>query len=393
MSTPAYDSAISDASSEIEDDETSGLQETSGVHPIAPYAGEELAADDEFEPERARSARRGRTPSRSWEQQALPRSMQGVVGISESLTEVYRIVDRVADTNCNIMITGHSGTGKESVARAVHRTSRRANAPFVVMDCGALPDALLESGLFGDGAMAYAGAEQTKPGCIALAQGGTLFLDEIGELPLALQVRLLRVLQSHEYAHDDTRAARADVRIIAATHVNLETAMQSGAFREDLYYRLNVIHLTLPSLRERPEDVPLLVQHFIARSKEKLGRSQVTGVSRAAAQLLAEYHWPGNVGELENTIERAVLLCDGQLIEPKDLPQRVLGLGSEKRITARLPESGLDLRSAVDTFENQLIRQALERTNWNKKQAANLLGLNRTTLVEMLKRKRITRAA
>jgi DNA-binding NtrC family response regulator len=186
---------------------------------------------------------------------------------------------------------------------------------------------------------------------------------------------------------------KADVRIVAATNLNLENAVQAGTFREDLYYRLNVIHLAVPSLRERPEDVPLLVHHFLARSKEKLGRTQVGAVSRAAAQLLAEYHWPGNVRELENTIERAVLLCAGPQIEPRDLPQRVLGLGSEKRIAARLPDSGIDLRNAVDTFENQLIRQALERTQWNKKQAANLLGLNRTTLVEMLKRKRITRAA
>jgi transcriptional regulator with PAS, ATPase and Fis domain len=227
-----------------------------------------------------------------------------------------------------------------------------------------------------------------------MAQGGTLFLDEIGELPMALQVKLLRVLQSREYSPvGDNRVLKADVRIVAATNVNLENAVQGGTFREDLYYRLNVIHLTVPALRDRSEVVPLLVHHFLARSKEKLARPNVTSISRAAAQLLAEYQWPGNVRELENTIERAVLLCASDTIEPKDLPQRVLGLGTERRISPRLPDTGMDLRNAVETFENQLIRQALERTKWNKKQAAGLLGLNRTTLVEMLKRKRITQVA
>jgi transcriptional regulator with PAS, ATPase and Fis domain len=324
----------------------------------------------------------------------LPRSMQGVIGTSETLLEVFRIVDRVADTTCNILITGESGTGKEIVARAVHRASPRGDAPFVAVNCGAIPEALLESELFGHARGAFTGAHQAKPGRIAMAQGGTLFLDEIGELPLALQVKLLRVLQSREYSPvGDNRVLKADVRIVAATNLNLENAVQSGNFREDLYYRLNVIHVTVPALRERADDVPLLVNHFLARAKEKLGRLQINGISRAAAQLLAEYHWPGNVRELENTIERAVLLSAGPQIEPRDLPQRILGLGTEKRIAARLPDSGIDLRNAVETFENQLIRQALERTQWNKKQAANLLGLNRTTLVEMLKRKRITRAA
>jgi transcriptional regulator with PAS, ATPase and Fis domain len=320
--------------------------------------------------------------------------MEGLVGLSDALVDVYRIVDRVADTTCTILITGESGTGKELVARAVHKSSPRSEAPFVAVNCGAIPEALLESELFGHARGAFTGAHQAKPGRIAMAQGGTLFLDEIGEMPMALQVKLLRILQSREYSPvGDNRVLKADVRIVAATNVNLENAVQAGTFREDLYYRLNVIHVAVPALRERPEDVPLLVHHFLARAKEKLGRTQVTSVSRAAAQLLAEYHWPGNVRELENTIERAVLLCNGDQIEPKDLPQRVLGLGAEKRISPRLPDTGLDLRNAVETFENQLIRQALERTKWNKKQAAGLLGLNRTTLVEMLKRKRITKVA
>jgi transcriptional regulator with PAS, ATPase and Fis domain len=324
------------------------------------------------------------------EPQMLPESMQGAIGLSESLVDVYRVIDRVADTTCTILITGESGTGKELVARAVHRASPRAPKAFVAVNCGAIPEALLESELFGHARGAFTGAHANKVGRIALAEGGTLFLDEIGEMPMSLQVKLLRVLQAREFSPvGDNRTLKADVRIVAATNVNLENAVQAGAFREDLYYRLNVIHLTVPALRERPEDVPLLVQHFLKKAKERVGRTNIGGVSRAAAQVLADYQWPGNVRELENTVERAVLLCQGSLIEPKDLPQRLCGLGVEKRMSPRLPDSGLDLRNAVESFENQLIRQALERTKWNKKQAASLLGLNRTTLVEMLKRKRI----
>jgi len=324
------------------------------------------------------------------ETRALPSSMQGVVGLSESLVDVYRVIDRVADTLCTILITGESGTGKELVAKAVHKQSQRTSKPFVAINCGAIPEALLESELFGHARGAFTGAHANKIGRIALAEGGTLFLDEIGEMPLSLQVKLLRVLQAREYSPvGDNRTLKADVRIVAATNLNLENAVLAGTFREDLYYRLNVIHLAVPALRERSEDVPLLAQHFLSKAREKMGKGGELEISRAAAQLLSEYHWPGNVRELENTIERAVLLCAGTCIDPKDLPQRVCGLGTEKRITPRLPDTGIDLRNAVESFENQLIRQALERTKWNKKQAATLLGLNRTTLVEMLKRKRI----
>jgi transcriptional regulator with PAS, ATPase and Fis domain len=380
----------------------------SGMHSVyeAALGGDsEEASEDEIvveddvvapkaETPAANESRFASLPPRARTDSSLPKSMHGVVGMSDTLVDVYRIVDRVADTTCTILITGESGTGKEIVARAVHRVSPRGEAPFVAVNCGAIPEALLESELFGHARGAFTGAHQAKPGRIAMAQGGTLFLDEIGEMPLALQVKLLRVLQSREYSPvGDNRVLKADVRIVAATNINLESAVQAGGFREDLYYRLNVIHVHVPALRERSEDIPLLFHHFLARAKEKLGRNQIMGLSRTAAQLLAEYHWPGNVRELENTIERAVLLCSGNCIEPRDLPQRVLGLGAEKRIAARLPDSGIDLRNAVEAFENQLIRQALDRTQWNKKQAAGLLGLNRTTLVEMLKRKRIIRAA
>ncbi|MDF3070467.1 MAG: sigma-54-dependent Fis family transcriptional regulator [Polyangiaceae bacterium] len=361
----------------------------SGVMRAAEPADDVDSDDADAETEGALALEAAPLPE-SPEPQLLPDCMHGVIGLSESLVEVYRVIDRVADTTCTILVTGESGTGKELVARAVHRASPRAPKAFVAVNCGAIPEALLESELFGHARGAFTGAHANKVGRIAMAEGGTLFLDEIGEMPMSLQVKLLRVLQAREYSPvGDNRTLKADVRIVAATNVNLENAVQAGTFREDLYYRLNVIHLTVPALRERPEDVPLLMQHFLKKAKEKVGRTKIGGVSRAAAQILADYQWPGNVRELENTIERAVLLCQGDLIEPKDLPQRLCGLGVEKRMSPRLPDAGLDLRNAVESFENQLIRQALERTKWNKKQAATLLGLNRTTLVEMLKRKRI----
>jgi transcriptional regulator with PAS, ATPase and Fis domain len=322
-----------------------------------------------------------------------PRSMFGVVGDSQELLDVFAVVDRVADTNCTVLITGQSGTGKELVARGVHMQSPRASGPFVAVNCGAIPEALLESELFGHARGAFTGAHQTKLGRIGIADKGTLFLDEIGELPLALQVKLLRILQSHEYSPvGDTRVLKADVRVVAATNIDLERAVMEGKFRQDLYYRLNVIHLQVPDLKQRVSDIPALVMHFMDSAREKTGR-QVHQISRAAMQLLVDYDWPGNVRELENTIERALLLCTSDRIEPADLPVRVRGLGNPGNNCPKLPESGIDLRAAVESYENDLIRQALDRTGWNKNRAATLLKLNRTTLVEMLKRKRITPCA
>lgn len=325
--------------------------------------------------------------------QIRPNSMSGVIGDSDELVEVYEVVDRVANTNCTVLITGESGTGKELVARAVHNSSTRKSGPFVAVNCGAIPENLLESELFGHAKGAFTGAHATKMGRIGMADKGTLFLDEIGELPLSLQVKLLRVLQAHEYSPvGDTRTLKADVRVVAATNINLEEAVEKGLFRQDLYYRLNVIHLQVPPLRSRSSDIPELVAHFLRVAEERMGRT-VTAISRSAAQLLMSYHWPGNVRELENTIERAVLLCATGRIEPQDLPARLRGLRTEGSSTPKLPDTGIDLRAAVESFENNLIRQALDRTGWNKNQAALLLSLNRTTLVEMLKRKRINKAA
>ena len=323
-----------------------------------------------------------------------PRCMKGVVGRSEGLTDVYRVIDRVADTNCTVLITGESGTGKELVAHAVHDASPRSHSAFVAVNCGAIPEALLESELFGHAKGAFTGAHAPKLGRIAQAQGGTLFLDEIGELSLALQVKLLRVLQSREYSPvGDTRVLRADVRMVAATNLDLEQAARAGTFREDLYYRLNVIHVSVPPLRDRAGDIPILAEHFLRLALQRTARLSVSGFAAATMQLLEQYNWPGNVRELENTVERAVLLARGEQVQPGDLPARVRGLPSERRAgSSKLPDSGIDLRTAVESFENNLIRQALERTKWNKNQAARLLGLNRTTLVEMLKRKRIEAA-
>lgn len=323
-----------------------------------------------------------------------PRSMEGVIGHSETLVDVYRVIDRVADTSCTVLVTGESGTGKELVARAVHLASSRSNAPFVAVNCGAIPENLLESELFGHARGAFTGAYASKLGRLGQAQGGTLFLDEIGELSLPLQVKLLRVLQSREYSPvGDSRVLSADVRIVAATNIDLEEAVRNGTFREDLYYRLNVIHLCVPPLRDRRTDIPLLCGFFLEEARARTGRSGVKHFSVEAMSLLEEYNWPGNVRELENTVERAVLLCRQDTIQPRDLPAKVCGLPTEERKAAgKLPDNGIDLRGAVESFENNLIRQALERTRWNKNQAAKLLGLNRTTLVEMLKRKRIDAA-
>ena len=318
-----------------------------------------------------------------------PASMNGVVGSSAPLIDVFSVVDRVADTDCTVLITGESGTGKELVARGVHAQSPRRNGPFVAVNCGAIPEALLESELFGHARGAFTGAHQTKVGRIGVADRGTLFLDEIGELSLGLQVKLLRVLQSREYSPvGDTRVLKADVRVVAATNMDLEKAVAEGNFRQDLYYRLNVIMLHVPELKRRASDIPELVEHFMATAREKTGR-QITQISRAAMQLLMDHTWPGNVRELENTIERAMLLCASDRIEPTDLPVRVRGLGNPGRNSPKLPDAGIDLRAAVESYENDLIRQALDRTGWNKNRAAHLLKLNRTTLVEMMKRKRI----
>ncbi|MCH2108733.1 MAG: sigma-54 dependent transcriptional regulator, partial [Polyangiaceae bacterium] len=325
----------------------------------------------------------------------LPASMSGVVGRSEKLLQLYSIVDRVAHTDCTVLVTGESGTGKELVAKALHENSERREKQLVTVNCGAIPEALLESELFGHNKGAFTGASSNRVGRIQSAQGGTLFLDEIGELPLSLQVKLLRVLQYREFSPvGESRVMSADIRVVAATNIDLEKAVSEGKFREDLFYRLNVIHVKTPPLRERAKDIEPLTQHFLESAKTRLGRRDLARFSERAMTILKAWSWPGNVRELENTIERAVLLAQGPTIEPGDLPEKVCGLSADSATPRlELPDCGLNLRKTVESFENRLIQQALEKTRWNKKQAAVLLGINRTTLVEMIKRKQINRSA
>jgi sigma-54 specific flagellar transcriptional regulator A len=347
-----------------------------------------------------------------------PTSRGKIIGNHPSVKNVLSVIERVAASACTVLITGESGTGKELVVAALHDASPRKDAALITINCGAIPENLIESELFGHAKGSFTGATNARRGHVASAEGGTLFLDEVGELPMNVQVKLLRLLQQREYTPvGESRAVKCDIRVVAATNRNLEEEVAAGRFREDLFYRLNVIHVELPSLRERPGDIALLANHFLKTCAGRAGRDDIHGFSQSAMHTLCAYAWPGNVRELENVVERAVLLSIGPMISLEDLPSKVRG-GSERpsqpsmqaaapagdfeavsgvmkvaervealRTTEALPETGIDLRSAMEQFENNLIRQALERTGWNKNRAAQLLGINRTTLVEMVKRK------
>jgi DNA-binding NtrC family response regulator len=255
------------------------------------------------------------------------------------------------------------------------------------VNCGAIPEQLLESELFGHARGAFTGPHAARQGRVGAAEGGTLFLDEVGELPLALQVKLLRLLQQREYSPvGDNRTLKCDLRIVAATNKDLGKEVAEGRFREDLFYRLNVIHIELPALRDRADDVELLAEHFLGLCAERAGRTDLTGLSAGAIEALKIYDWPGNIRALENAIERAVLLAAGPELTVADLPPQIL-TSSRDKTPATLPALGIDFRAAVEEFENQLILGALERTGWNKQRAAQLLKVNRTTLIEMVKRK------
>ncbi|MFO0593298.1 MAG: sigma-54 dependent transcriptional regulator [Polyangiaceae bacterium] len=325
-----------------------------------------------------------------------PTSRGKIIGKSPLLLEAMTTIDRVAKSSCTVLITGESGTGKEVVVGALHDASTRAEGPLVVVNCGAIPEALLESELFGHARGAFTGAVAAHKGRVAAAEGGTLFLDEIGELPMALQSKLLRLLQQREYTPvGENRTLKCDVRIVAATNRDLEAEVAAGRFREDLFYRLNVIHVHLPALRDRKDDVELLIHHFFGIAKERAGRDDLESISPDAMSLLKSYDWPGNIRELENALERAVLLTLGSVVTEHDLPARVRNANKAPKSepcpqSAGLPDGGIDLRAAVEEFESNLVRQALDRTGWNKNRAAQLLGINRTTLVEMVKRKRLS---
>lgn len=316
-----------------------------------------------------------------------------ILGCSDQIKDVFRTVEKVADTDSNVLILGESGTGKELVARAIHYGSHRADRPLIPVNCGAIPENLLESELFGHMKGSFTGAVSSKIGKFETAQGGTIFLDEIGDMSLKLQVKLLRVLQERKLEPvGSTHSVEIDVRVIAATHRNLEDMIAKGLFREDLYYRLNVIPVTIPPLRERVCDVPLLINHFAETFSKANGVSKPILTDEAMAVFM-NYKWPGNVRELENTMERLVVLKPGQKITRADLPEKFMQLAQPffSRGLYAIPDNGISLKNVVDDFENSLILKALDKTNWNKNRAATLLRLNRTTLVEKIKKRNISK--
>ncbi|MDL1955702.1 MAG: sigma-54 dependent transcriptional regulator [Candidatus Desulfofervidus auxilii] len=309
-----------------------------------------------------------------------------IIGKSKTMQAVFDIIKKVAATKTTVLITGESGTGKELVARAIHYNSPRKNAPFISVNCAALPETLLESELFGHEKGAFTGATAMRKGRFELADKGTLFLDEVSEMSPALQVKLLRVLQEKEFERvGGTRTLKVDVRIIAASNKDLREEVDSGNFREDLYYRLNVVHIHLPPLRKRPEDIPLLVAHFLKKYTKEMGKSELK-ISPEALSLIYNYSWPGNVRELENAIERAVVLCSGKEIKPEHLPEE---LREEKRTPSSLLENlpkNLTLPQLLEEIEIRLIRQALAESNFIQAKAARLLGITKSLLQYKIKK-------
>ncbi len=312
-----------------------------------------------------------------------------IIGESEGIKTCLSLVGRVADSDSTVLVMGESGTGKELIARAIHYNSPRAKGPFVAINCGAIPSELLESELFGHVKGAFTGAISNRMGRFELADEGTLFLDEIGDLDPSMQVKILRALQERRFEPvGATKSVQVNVRVIAATNVDMEKAVEEGRFREDLYYRLNVIPIQIPALRERKTDIPILLNHFTQQFNRTKSKS-IAGFSIEAMQSLVNYSWPGNIRELENLIERLSILKGHGQVESADLPAKYKSTAASYAETGsvEIPENGLDFNSAVDQFENALILKALEKTGWNKNQAALLLRLNRTTLVEKMKKK------
>lgn len=326
------------------------------------------------------------------------------IGDSAVMMRVFEVIEKVADTSSTVLISGESGTGKELVARALHYNSSRANKLFIPVNCGAIPAGLLESELFGHIKGAFTGASANRMGRFQAADGGTLFLDEIGEMSPDLQVKLLRALQYQQIEPvGSVKPIEIDARIIAATNVDLERAVIDRKFREDLFYRLNVIPIVMPSLRARRGDIPLLVSHFLANYNQEK-KCDVSLSDEDTMQVLMNYDWPGNVRELENLIQRMVILKGKGNIEVKDLPPKffnngaagghvsaggTLGSGSSY-LNFELPEDGVDFKELVNSFEDHLLKQALARTSGNKNKASELLKMNRTTLVEKLKKKQLS---
>ena len=300
-----------------------------------------------------------------------------IISRSHKMRDIFSILPEVAQSDATVLIQGESGTGKELLARAIHNLSARTDEPLVVVNCGALPDTLLESELFGHKAGAFTDAKKDRFGRIARAEGGTLFLDEIGDISPALQVRLLRFLQERTYEPlGSSKTIKADVRVVAATNKDLDQEMEENRFRRDLYYRVNVIRLALPPLRERKEDIPLLVQHFVSHMNHLKGKD-ITGLSQDAMSAFMEHDWPGNIRELQNAIEHAFILCPGGFIERRHLPEQF-------RNSPILPET-LPTGSTLAEIEARVIYESLERNHWKRQATANELGIDKTTLWRKLK--------
>ena len=309
-------------------------------------------------------------------------NMKNIIGASGPMADVFEKVIKVAKTNSTVLLRGESGTGKELVAHAIHEHSDRIKKPFVEINCSAFPDTLLESELFGYEKGSFTGAHKTKPGRIEAAEGGTIFLEEIGDINPAVQMKLLRILQEKTFSPlGSTITKSADVRVVAATNADLENSITSGTFREDLYYRLNVIPIMLPPLRNRKSDIPLLVDHFNTKYTTLNGIKPVK-ISSDALQILSNYKWPGNVRELENSIENAVVMCNKKSIEVDDLPQylHARDLAGKGIPAINLPEDELDYSKQLEILEQQIIRKALEKQEFNKTKAAELLGISIRTM-------------
>ena len=338
---------------------------------LKPFDLEEM----EMKVERALEHRRLLARIEAYDRTEIVPRFENIVGESPQMREVFRTIEKVARSNATVLVLGETGVGKELVAEALHRNSSRADRPFVKMNCAALHESLLESELFGHERGAFTGAERQRTGRFELANEGTLFLDEIGNMTPSTQAKVLRVLQEREFERlGGSRTIRVDVRLVAATNKNLEDAIQRGEFREDLYYRLNVVNVTVPPLRERKEDIVPLASHFIDRYAKEL-KKDVRGLDPAAVRALKRHTWPGNIRELENTIERAVLMVEGRFVQEDDLN---LGTGSRAAsdnvasLNLRLPPTGVDL----EELERQAILEALRISNWVQKDAAKFLGIS-----------------
>lgn len=339
----------------------------------------------------------------------MNKDQKSIIGQNTSLAEAFRTLRKVAPTDSTVLVTGESGTGKELIVRALHAQSKRADKPFVPINCGAIPKELLESELFGHEKGAFTHAIRSRPGRFELAEGGTVFLDEIGEMDLLLQVKILRVLQEREIERvGGLGPKKVDVRVIAATNRNLENEVRAGRFREDLFYRLNVIPLHLPPLRERGEDILLLAEHFLQKFCAQKERP-VLGLDPQVRRALEAYPWPGNVRELENLTERLSILCDGNIVHPDDLPTKIIEevgdmltlppVRPQAQPSAGKPEGfvwptiadmqqqNLGLKDFFDIMEEKLLGEALVMAGGVKNQAAEILGIKRTTLIEKLKKR------